>query len=332
MKISLLVLLNFIAQHLKILIFVIGLILTLWRSWECLEKYLTSNLSTRVKMMKSYETVLPAVVICPDYFASYDVNIMNKLGIESIKNYQNGDWFGDDSSKTGKEIFKEVTHNLSGLMETFTVLFKSGVRRTFNAKNLNLLNITELGHRTYGRCYEIAFANTYDNVFFIDIIAKKNLYVFINSPHTFYNEDSRSKVQVNVGESLFLEVNYEILTTNNGGNCRKYVNNLTQSYDQCKISHVEKMIIERFNCTVPFCNTFGETLCKEHTAARSSQFFKDIIGTQLGECPEPCNAIITYFGFPFISQRSDDSRGMARLYFKNIVKVTEDFISYDFLR
>ena len=37
----------------------------------------------------------------------------------------------------------------------------------------------------------------------------------------------------------------------------------------------------------------------------------------------------TMFGFPFIGKAK---KGFARLYFKNIVKVTEDFVSYDFLR
>ena len=37
----------------------------------------------------------------------------------------------------------------------------------------------------------------------------------------------------------------------------------------------------------------------------------------------------TMFGFPFIGKVK---KGFARLYFKNIVKVTEDFVSYDFLR
>jgi hypothetical protein len=50
-------------------------------------------------------------------------------------------------------------------------------------------------------------------------------------------------------------------------------------------------------------------------------------------CPEPCNKLMTYFGFPFISQLSGgDDFGYAKLYFKRVIKVTEDFLSYSLLR
>ena len=56
----------------------------------------------------------------------------------------------------------------------------------------------------------------------------------------------------------------------------------------------------------------------------------DDVGTR-GKCMDPCVKTVTYFGFPFITS-NDNPTGFARLYFKNIVKVTEDFVSYDLLR
>ena len=49
------------------------------------------------------------------------------------------------------------------------------------------------------------------------------------------------------------------------------------------------------------------------------------------KCPEPCVKLLTYFGYPHI-QKNINSTGIVNLYFKDIVKVTEDFISYDLLR
>ena len=41
--------------------------------------------------------------------------------------------------------------------------------------------------------------------------------------------------------------------------------------------------------------------------------------------------MMTYFGFPFV-QKNYRTTGFARLYLKSIIKVTEDFVSYDLLR
>ena len=42
--------------------------------------------------------------------------------------------------------------------------------------------------------------------------------------------------------------------------------------------------------------------------------------------------IVTYYGFPVVSEYGNKFLGYTRLYFKSVVKVTEDFISYDLLR
>ena len=56
----------------------------------------------------------------------------------------------------------------------------------------------------------------------------------------------------------------------------------------------------------------------------------DDVGTR-GQCMDPCVKTVTYFGFPFLSD-DDIDYAYAKLYFKNIVKVTEDYLSYTFLR
>ena len=53
---------------------------------------------------------------------------------------------------------------------------------------------------------------------------------------------------------------------------------------------------------------------------------------QVDECPEPCVKMITYFGYPFLNEEAENTTGKVNLYFKNIVKITEDFVTYDLLR
>ena len=55
------------------ILFCLGLSLTLWRSHECLQKYLYQNLSTKVTLVKSNETVFPTIVICPKFDSAYNL-------------------------------------------------------------------------------------------------------------------------------------------------------------------------------------------------------------------------------------------------------------------
>ena len=59
--------------------------------------------------------------------------------------------------------------------------------------------------------------------------------------------------------------------------------------------------------------------------------FDNVAG--LGEsCKEPCVKTVTVFGFPFLSEDAGIDYAYAKLYFKNIVKVTEDHLAYSILR
>ena len=117
--------------HVKRVLFCIGVGLTLWRSYECFEKYLYSNLSTKVSMLKSSETFMPSLVICPSYFSAYNQRYtfvkhllfnqyfrnLELIGIQKPWDYRLGEWFGNSSS-SGYQIFRDVTHNLSDLLKS----------------------------------------------------------------------------------------------------------------------------------------------------------------------------------------------------------------------
>ena len=59
--------------------------------------------------------------------------------------------------------------------------------------------------------------------------------------------------------------------------------------------------------------------------------FDNVAGIGNG-CREPCVKTVTVFGFPFLSDELTLDSAYAKLYFKNIVKVTEDHLAYTFLR
>ena len=257
---------------------------------------------------------------------------LNKIGLREADDYRTGHWYGN-SSKDGNDIFLDVTHNITDLVQRFYVHFKSGSRKEC-VGDLSCLKAKDLGHRTFGRCFEIEFGNGIDTVSYIDVEIKKTIFVYFSPPHVFYDSDSKSKFQVNVDENLFLDSTYEVLQNNFEDKCKTYSENYELSHDACKMELAYQKIITKYNCSVPFIQKRNRAvnICKNQTIANNaSDIFGDHTFVVLPECPVPCVNMITIFGFPFISKRHDNL-GRFRLYFKNIVKVTEDFISYDMLR
>ena len=90
----------------KVFMFSVGLVLTLWQGFNCLEKYLQFKRSTRVKMIQSKNTLKPALIICPDYDFAYNKTLLKQIGISSVKQYKQGKWKGN-STEDHKTIFKE---------------------------------------------------------------------------------------------------------------------------------------------------------------------------------------------------------------------------------
>ena len=113
-----------------------------------------------------------------------------------------------------------------------------------------------INDRTFGRCFEIMLLNENKHITMVDINFKQSIYIYINIPFRFWELHTRSKLQANVNEDLFMEVNYEIHKKNYGKKCKKYSNNYYQSFDRCQTLDQAKRIIEKFNCTVPFLCSF----------------------------------------------------------------------------
>ena len=216
-------------------------------------------------MVESSETLFPVLTVCPAYEESYNQSNLNKIGIESATDYRNGNWYGN-STLDGREIFKFVTHKLSDLIEKFVVVYESGQKFTHSANFDNLI-VTEKGHRTFGKCFEIKFGSDVDKelVLKIELYLLKTIYIYFNVANSFWNDNSRSKLQANVGEKLFLEITYEILKSNYGNNCKTYFRN---NFDTCKEKLAEEMVVAKYNCSVPYiisqyamCSRFNKVWC-----------------------------------------------------------------------
>ena len=272
-------------------------------------------------------------LLCNQYFRNLEL-----IGIQKARDYRLGDWFGNSSS-SGYQIFRYVTHNLSDLLQSSSFKYKSGlvVQCDGDFKCLNFHAAREIGHPTYGRCFEIDFklqGKDQDTIFIADIKIKNKVYMFFNMPHNFLNEDSRSKFEASPGQNLFIDVSYEILQDNFRAQCKKYPKTFDGSYDECKVKQIERRIVSELNCTTPFINepTLTDVICLGEKARNASDSFMDLANKLMPTCPDPCINMLTTFGFPLLSQNDMNSTGGVRLYFKSIVKFTEDFVSYNMLR
>ena len=174
----------------------------------------------------------------------------------------------------------------------------------------------------------------HEDIISLEVVTKINTTVYVSLPFNFYSSDTKSKVEFKTGEYLFIELNYDILKIQHDETrvCRNYSNVDSDSYDNCKLNRATKIITQALNCTLPFVDDIKYSFCegdliKEALSLYSSSMYylKD------SECPVPCTNLYASFGFPFIDS-SDKDLAKMRMYFKTIVKVTEDYISYDILR
>ena len=127
-------------------------------------------------------------------------------------------------------------------------------------------------------------------------------------------------------------MNYEIFKTHfdNGAECRKYsTSTYSGSYDEMMMNETQKLLKKKLNCTTPFSlNLETEPVCRGDAGRMASK----ILDSAKKSVMTPCSSMTTNFGYPFTAKSDGNTTGFARLYLKNIVKVTEDFISYDLLR
>ena len=115
-------------KNFKVIILIIGLLLTSERAYECVKKYLYFNTGTKITLVNSNETLIPVLIICPN--PSYKTTILNQIGTKNNKDYRNGNWLGNSSS-AGQTIFRSVTHDFADLVQQFSVRFKSGVMKDY---------------------------------------------------------------------------------------------------------------------------------------------------------------------------------------------------------
>ena len=86
------------------------------------------------------------------------------------------------------------------------------------------------------------------------------------------------------------------------------------------------------NCSVPFHLDSDENsslpFCRGEAAKKAS----DILTMSLETVLTPCTTMAVQFGIPNIGVMANQDSGSVTIYLTNVVKVTQDLVSYDLLR
>ena len=107
------------------LLFTVGLILTLWRGYDCLNKYNNLNISNKIGLENNFETILPVIVVCPTYFTAYKLRILNLHGFNNRREYIRS-LESNDSNINSEDLFKEMTVELWELIHYIDFTVTSG--------------------------------------------------------------------------------------------------------------------------------------------------------------------------------------------------------------
>ena len=142
-------------------------------------------------------------------------NISNLIDQE----YRGGNFKGN-SSKNEREIFEIVTFSVDDIVENVTIHFpmkrdkKKGERRkkTVMPKDIKF---REIRYLQMGKCFEINLDQFGEPLGYIEFYLKMSGYIYVNSNGQFHNRDSFSKVEVKLGNCLWIELNFEVLTNCN---------------------------------------------------------------------------------------------------------------------
>ena len=65
---------------------------------------------------------------------------------------------------------------------------------------------------TFGRCFSLRVAKfiTDAGLLNVELVGRMNIYVYLHHPGQFYDSDSKTKIYVNQGKMLFIDLTYEL--------------------------------------------------------------------------------------------------------------------------
>ena len=125
-----------------------------------------------------------------------------------------------------RKIFEKVTFSFNDIVENITIRFPmkrnntKGERRKRTVKPENITT-REIRYLNMGKCFEINLDQFDEPLGYIEFYLKMSGYIYVNSEGQFHNRDSFSKVEVKLGNCLWIELTYEVINQTMEGTCTR---------------------------------------------------------------------------------------------------------------
>ena len=181
------------------------------------------------------------MTVCPKYFNAYREEELRRHGIESVEvnmvylvnnsinifqEYRKGNFKGN-SSWNEREIFENVTFSIGEMIENITIRFpmessnKKGERGKRDVKPEDI-EFRVIRYLYRGKCFEISLKQFGEPLEDITFNLKKSSNIYVSSVGQFHDRDSFSKIEVKLGNCLWIDLTYEVINRTLEGACRRW--------------------------------------------------------------------------------------------------------------
>ena len=164
----------------------------IFQAYHLLKSFDEKDTGTRIAFESIENVQFPSFTICHlNFMKGYDRKVCTKNGIFDASSYMNGEWQSNDTNKSPKKLYNEITLDPYDIVSMIAINFKDN-SELFLKKNdftENITKITDVSNK--GKCftvnlsYDITKKGIKRIMFTFDI---KQLYtIYLHHKHQLYN-------------------------------------------------------------------------------------------------------------------------------------------------
>ena len=295
-------------------ILVACLLLLLLEIYLCVEKYLERATTLNVEIKNMDKVQFPQVTICPDVKEGYKPDRLR------IHNTTRGAIMSGKMGNMTWEQFLDVTYEPEEIIHLIQIKTYTDAKyhHIWNNDSKQFRKIVKPTlERRYGRCATITVPKDLRVKGFQNIIvqSKRGFNAFVHHENQ-YQYGSHPKVYTSTNNSLFIDINYEVLKFIPGNDCST---TMDWTYDNCFRESSIKEMLDTKQCVLPYFwprdgNLTKMPLCQGDNPNMMKQY---AISNIQEECLNPCEILSISFGFPFQRESMEPSEvGKAQVMFK----------------
>ena len=308
---------------------------------KCIQLFLARDTVSSSRMYSTAFAEFPTLSICPDYFDSYNEDILKEYNVSTkdIREFK----FPNTTLNT-LQFFQLATRDLTEILDELILKFYQEVDPETGQDSMNFSNPDtdywiQHNWNTLGRCYSFNLPEKYRRfkVRYVTLTSQFNLLIYLHHPGQFWWIDTDTKLPLHVNKTSFIDIRHNVLyalPTKTGQNTDMFpecTDEMSYKYDSCFYEEIQKPFLKKFGCLHPLfigegmndskiCN-IGQMSKKEQESAY------EMYNSRSRECPSPCATITFSFGIPDTQPRVKD-KYQYKVYFKRYIGVTKESLKY----